>query len=116
MPKHPPGDLPDHHPVNRQLTAYNDHRLDDFVACFDGAVVLLRGDGTVRAAGAEQFREVYVSVFAIAGRRATIVNRIAVGAWVVDHEIVSDDSGHSFEAVAAYRLVDDRIVEVRILD
>jgi hypothetical protein len=55
-------------------------------------------------------------VFDIAGRRASIANRIAVGAWVIDHEVVVDVSGRRFEAVVAYRLVDGEIVEMRILD
>jgi hypothetical protein len=116
MSQHQPGDLPPDHPVSQQLSAYNEHRLDDFVACFAHDVVLARGDGAVRALGTEQLREMYIPVFAIVGRRATIVNRIAVGPWVIDHEIVSDDSGRSFEAVAAYHCVGGLIDEVRLLD
>jgi hypothetical protein len=111
-----PGGLSADHPVNRQLDAYNAHRLDDFVACFAPSIRLTMGDGTVRAEGYEQLRSAYVPVFAIAGRRASIANRIAVGAWVIDHEVVVDDSGRRFEAVVAYHLVDGEIVEMRILD
>jgi hypothetical protein len=111
-----PGGLSADHPVNRQLDAYNAHRLDDFVACFAPSIRLTMGDGTVRAEGYEQLRSAYVPVFAIAGRRASIANRIAVGAWVIDHEVVVDDSGRRFEAVVAYHLVDGAIVEMRILD
>ncbi len=110
------GGLSADHPVNRQLDAYNDHRLDDFVACFAPSIRLTTNDGTVRAEGYEQLRSVYVPVFDIAGRRASIANRIAVGAWVIDHEVVVDVSGRRFEAVVAYRLVDGEIVEMRILD
>jgi hypothetical protein len=110
------GGLSADHPVNRQLEAYNAHRLDDFVACFAPSIRLTTGDGTVRAEGYEQLRSAYVPVFAIAGRRASIANRIAVGAWVVDHEVVVDDSGRRFEAVVAYHLVDGEIVEMRLLD
>lgn len=111
-----PRGLPVDHPVNRQLDAYNAHRLDDFVACFAPSIRLTTGDGTVRAEGYEQLRLAYVPVFDIAGRRASITNRIAVGAWVIDHEVVVDDSGRQFEAVVAYRLVDGEIVEMRLLD
>ena len=111
-----PGGLSADHPVNRQLDAYNAHRLDDFVACFAPSIRLTMGDGTVRAEGYEQLRSAYVPVFAIAGRRASIANRIAVGAWVIDHEVVVDDSGRRFEAVVAYHLVEGEIIEMRMLD
>lgn len=110
------GGLSADHPVNRQLDAYNGHRLDDFIACFAPSIRLTTGDGTVRAEGYEQLRSAYVPVFEVAGRRASIANRIAVGAWVIDHEVVTDDSGRQFEAVVAYHLVEGEIVEMRILD
>ena len=110
------GILPDDHPVVRQFEAYNDHRLDDFVRCFAPSIRLTRGDGTLRAEGHHQLRAVYEPVFAIAGRRAAILNRIAVGNRVVDHELVSDATGHSFEAIVSYRLVDGEIVEMSVLD
>jgi hypothetical protein len=111
-----PGGLPADHPVNRQLDAYNAHRLDEFVACFAPTIRLTTGNGTVRAEGHEQLRTVYVPVFAIVGRRATIVNRIAVGDWVVDHERIDDDSGRQFEAAVAFHLTDRQIDEMRMLD
>jgi hypothetical protein len=111
-----PGGLSADHPVNRQLEAYNDHRLDDFVGCFASSIRLTTSDGTVRAEGHEQLRSVYVPVFDVAGRRVSIANRIVVGAWVIDHEVVVDDSSCRFEAVVAYHLVDREIVEMRTLD
>ncbi len=103
--------LPPDHPVERQLAAYNAHDLDAFVDAYTPTVRLFNGDGTVRAEGREQFREIYVPVFAQAGRRAEILNRIAVGNWVVDHERVHRDGAEPFEAVVAYRLADDAIDE-----
>lgn len=111
-----PGGLSADHPVNRQLDAYNGHRLDDFVACFAPSIRLTTSDGTLRAEGYEQLRSEYTPVFDVAGRRASIANRIAVGAWVIDHEVVIDDSGRQFEAVVAFHLVDGEIVEMRMLD
>ncbi len=112
----PPGALPPDHPVNRQLAAYNAHRLDEFVACFASTIRLTTGNGTIRAEGHEQLRVAYVPVFAIVGRRATILNRIAVGDWVVDHERIDDDSGRQFEAAVAFHLTDGEIDEMRMLD
>lgn len=110
------GWLPADHPVNRQLSAYNAQRLDEFVACFAPNIRLTSGDGSVRAEGQVQLREAYVPVFAISGRRATILNRIAVGGWVVDHERIDEDNGRRFEAVVAFHLTDGRIDEMRMLD
>lgn len=108
--------LPADHPVERQLAAYNAHDLDAFVAAYSPNVRLLNGDGTVRAEGLEQFRAVYVPVFAQTGRRAEIVNRIAVGNWVIDHERVYRADADPFDAVVGYRLVDGEIVEAHMLD
>ncbi len=108
--------LPHDHPVNRQLAAYNAGLLDEFIACFAPAIRLTRGDGTVRAEGYEQLRDAYVPVFRVPGRHATILNRIAVGDWVVDHEQIDDDSGRRFEAAVLYHLVNGEIHEMRMLD
>lgn len=108
--------LPNDHPVVRQFEAYNDHRLDDFVRCFAASIRLVRADGTLRAEGHAQLRKVYEAVFDIDGRRATILNRIVVGRRVVDHELVSDASGRSFEAIVSYLVTDGEIVEMTVLD
>jgi len=110
------GGLPVEHPVNRQLAAYNAQRLDEFVTCFAPNIRLTTGNGTVRAEGHVELRAAYVPVFAIAGRRATILNRIAVGDWVVDHERIDEDNGRSFEAAVAFHLTEGRIDEMRMLD
>jgi hypothetical protein len=111
-----PSRLPADHPVERQLAAYNAHDLDAFVAAYSPAVRLVNGDGSVRAEGVEQFRAVYVPVFAQVGRRAEIVNRIAVGNWVIDHERVYRDGTDPFDAVVAYRLAAGEIVEAHMLE
>ena len=112
----PSGSLAPDHPVNRQIAAYNAHRLDEFVACFAPTIRLTTGNGTVRAEGHEQLRVAYVPVFDVIGRRATILNRIAVGDWVVDHERIDDDSGRQFEAAVAFHLTNGEIDEMRMLD
>jgi hypothetical protein len=106
--------LPADHPVNRQLAAYNAHDLDGFVACFHETCRLMSADGTVRAEGPEQLRAAYTPVFAINGRHAVILDRIVLGAWVVDHEEISNDAGERFEALVTYRLTDGEIVEMRM--
>lgn len=107
--------LPDDHPVNRQLHAYNAHRLDDFVACFADDIVLTRPSG-VAARGKVELRAAYEATFAVPGRHATILGRIAVGNWVFDHEEVTDAAGNRLEAAVGYHLVDGEIVEMRLFD
>ncbi|CAB4592749.1 MAG: hypothetical protein F2534_19810 [Actinobacteria bacterium] len=113
-PDDPVAKLAADHPVNRQLAAYNDHDLERFVACFHPTCRLVAADGTVRAAGHDQLREAYTPVFAVPGRRAVILDRIALGDWVVDHEEVWNDAGDRFEALVTYRLADGEIVEMRM--
>lgn len=104
------------HPVVRQFEAYNAHRLEEFVLCFAPSIRLTRSDGTQRAEGREGLRAVYEVVFEIPGRRAALLNRMVVGNRVVDHELVEDAAGHSFEAIVSYRLADGEIVEMTVLD
>lgn len=107
-------ELPDDHPVSRQLAAYNANELARFIACFAPSIRLTWADGSVRAEGHDQLRAAYEPVFAIEGRRAEIVNRIVVGDWIVDHERVHDPGREPFDAMVAYHLDAGEIVEMRL--
>lgn len=115
-PNDPVAALPADHPVNRQLEAYNAHDLEGFLACFHPSCRLTTADGQVRAEGVDAMRPLYARTLAVPGRRAVILNRIAHGDWVVDHEEVWNDAGDRFEAIMTYHLVDGEIVEMRSLD
>jgi hypothetical protein len=107
--------LPAEHPVLRQLTAYNAHDLDAFVACFDADIRLTDSDGTVRASGWAELRAVYEPTLQIPELHVEVINRIAVDDWVVDHEDVTGRDGRRFHAIVAYHLRDGAIIEMRAL-
>jgi hypothetical protein len=74
--------------VQRQLDAYNAHDLDAFTACFSDDVRLYRmPEPTPRTIGRDALRAFYAEHrFSIPTLRAELVNRIAFGDKVADHE------------------------------
>lgn len=100
--------------VSRQLEAYNRHDLEQFLATYaPNAVMSGRTGAPIR--GRRALREVYGPRLAAGKCRAEIVNRIAEGDWVVDHEIAHGIEPEPIRILAAYRVVDGLIAEVRFL-
>lgn len=79
----------------RQLDAYNAHDIDAFAACYAADVEVFRlPSGEVVASGREDLRARWGDLFRkVPGRRARLLGRVASGAFVVDHEGVSDGPG-----------------------
>ena len=103
-------------PIEAQLAAYNAQDLDAFCACYHDDVGVEDGHGTVLTEGIAAFRQRYAAVFArYPDNRAAVVQRMRVGAWVVDEEQVTGRGGPALHAVAIYRVRDGRIASVRFL-
>ncbi len=100
--------------VSRQLEAYNRHDLTGFLATFAPNVQMTGRDGTVLS-GRRALREAYGPRLAERRCRAEIVNRIAEGSWVVDHEIAHGIEPEPIRVLAAYRVFEGLIAEVRFL-
>jgi hypothetical protein len=103
--------------VERQVRAYNEGDLEEFVACYAEDVVFEDGDGTAHMSGREEMRERYGRLFARApSLHVEIVTRIRIASYVVDEERITgrpDGDGH---AVAIYRLDGDGLIDrVRFL-
>jgi hypothetical protein len=76
--------------VDRQIAAYNRRDIDDFTACYAENAVVVQPDGSLLASGHDEIRARYGELFEQSpGLRAEIVNRIEVGAVVIDEERVS---------------------------
>lgn len=103
--------------VERQVSAYNAHDVDAFVACYAEAAVLEDPDGKVLMSGRDDIREKYGRRFAeFPDVQAEIVRRIRVGSYVIDEEQVAGGPGGNVHAVAIYRLDDDGLIDrVRFL-
>jgi hypothetical protein len=100
--------------VQAQLDAYNDQDLDAYCAAFAEGVIVADLNGGMTVQGIEAYRAKYVQVFKdFPQNKAELVNRIAVGATVVDHErVIRRPGGETFEVIAIYTLADGKIVRV----
>jgi uncharacterized protein (TIGR02246 family) len=103
--------------VERQERAYKAHDLEGFVACYAEDVVIEDADGNVIMSGRHDMRERYGRLFAGSPDvRAEVANRIRVGSYVIDEELVTGRSGGDVHVVAIYRLrTDGSIDRVRFL-
>jgi hypothetical protein len=100
--------------VERQLTAYNSHDLEAFVATYAPEVTVNRPDGS-RLTGHDALRARYGPLFAAAQCRAEIVGRLTEGEWVVDHEIAHGVRPDPVRVLVAYRVRDGLIDRVDFL-
>jgi hypothetical protein len=103
--------------VERQVRAYNEGDLEEFVACYAEDVVFEDGDRVVHMIGREEMRERYGRLFASSPNlHVEVVTRIRITSYVVDEERITgrpDGDGH---AVAIYRLDGDGLIDrVRFL-
>jgi uncharacterized protein (TIGR02246 family) len=100
--------------IQRQLDAYNAQNLDAYVACYAPDVVVASLNGAVTETGREALRARYAKAFAaFPENRARLVNRMAVGNIVIDHEDVSRGPGkEQFEILAIYTVKDGLIARV----
>lgn len=105
--------------VDAQLDAYFARDLESFAACYAPDALITSATGEVLAEGYEGIRQMYGGLFENSPQlRGRIVNRIAVGDFVVDHEEIEGfnlpGSPTSFEAIAAYQVVDGKISRVAL--
>ena len=99
--------------VAAQLEAYNAQDLDAFCACFAEDCVIADLNGAVTQSGLPAMRERYAKLFAqYPENRARIVNRIAVGDVVIDHEDITRSADERFTAAAIYTVRNGRIARV----
>lgn len=99
--------------VQRQLDTYNAQDLEGFCACFAADCMIADLNGAVTASGLEGARARYAKLFAeFPENQARLVNRIAVGDVVIDHEDITRAPGHRFQAVAVYTVKDGLIARV----
>ena len=97
-----------------QLEAYNAQDLDAYCGFFAEDVVVADLNGAVSIRGIEAYRAKYAGVFEqFSENKVELVNRIAVGATVIDHEkVVRSPGGETFEVIAIYTLADGKIARV----
>jgi hypothetical protein len=97
-----------------QLDAYNVQDLDAHCAHFTDDVVVGGYNGDVARTGIAAYRAWYEKVFAdFPNNQARLLNRIVVGANVIDHEHVDRGNGDApFQVAAIYTFRGDKIARV----
>jgi hypothetical protein len=103
--------------VERQVRAYNERDLEEFVDCYADDVVVEDGDGGILIRGRDEMRERYGRLFVRSpDLHAEILTRIRVGSYVIDEERVTGRPDGDMHAVAVYRLDGDGLIDrVRLL-
>lgn len=98
--------------VQAQLEAYNAQDLEAFCALYADDCVIGDLNGAVTQQGIAAVRARYARTFAqYPKNRAWVVQRIAVGDVVIDHEQGERaPGGETFEAAVIYTVRDGRIV------
>ena len=101
-------------PVQGQLDAYNAQDLDAFCSFYAENAVMGAYNGEVATVGLAAIRERHAKLFAeFPQNQAKLVNRIAVGANVIDHErVLRAPGGESFDVAPIYTVADGKIVRV----
>ena len=100
--------------VQRQLDAYNSQDLDAMLQCYAPDCIIAGLNGAVTETSREALRARYAKTFKeFPENRANLVNRIAVGDFVIDHEDVSRGPGKDrFEVIAIYTVRNGQIARV----
>jgi len=98
--------------VQAQLDAYNAHDVSALAAIYADHVQQFQHPDVLLAEGSAQMAARFTARFAASRPQARLLNRIACGKLVIDHEIVTSvtDTGTTEqELVATYEVVDGRI-------
>jgi uncharacterized protein (TIGR02246 family) len=100
--------------VRRQYDAYNARDADAYADCFAPDCIVSNLNGSTVLSGATAIRERYMEIFSgNPENKTTLLNRIALGNIVIDHERVDRKQGETaFQIVAIYTVHDDRIARV----
>lgn len=105
--------------IDAQLDAYFARDLERFVACYMPDVLITSASGEVLAEGHDGVRQMYGGLFENSPQlRGQVVNRMALGNFVVDHEKIEGFNlpgmPTSIEAIAAYQVADEKISRVAL--
>lgn len=100
--------------IDRQITAYNAHDLEAFVATYSPDIELFEFPDKSLAKGMAALRERYKQRFADPILHATIADRMVLGNKVIDHELIRrtwPEGPGSWEAVVIYEMDKDLIAK-----
>lgn len=97
--------------IQKQLEYYNSQNIDEFIDCFSFNVTTSSLNGNIIDNNRDELKIRYMKLFHdYPNNNAILVNRIAVGNSVIDHEIVNrvkEEKG--FEIIAIYTIENNLI-------
>lgn len=102
--------------IDKQIEAYNAHDLDCFLGCYASDAVIEDGQSNVLMRGREKIRSEYEAFFHdFPSLHGEVIQRISVGGWTVDEEVITGWQPQPVQAIVAYHVEDDRIDRVLLL-
>lgn len=102
--------------AQEQLDAYNAHDLNRFCAVYSENITVYRLPGTTPVIiGKAAFAQAYAERFKLSALHAEVVQRIAFGDKVIDHERVTGLAENVVEVAAMYQVADGLIQTVWFL-
>lgn len=102
--------------VDSIVSAFNRRDLDGFCACYARDVVIEDGGGSMLVRGVDELRSRYGTMFASSPElHCEVLNRIAVGPYVIDDERVSGRGPEVERLAVVYLLRDGVVAHERIL-
>ncbi|MCB0705154.1 MAG: nuclear transport factor 2 family protein [Saprospiraceae bacterium] len=105
--------------ADQQLVAYNKRDLESFLTFFSDTVKVYNSLHEFGYQGTQKMYEVYEGWFGMTeSMHCQIINRIATGNTVIDHERIEytiDGKENAFESIAIYKVAGDKIAEVHFV-
>ncbi len=105
--------------ADTQLKGYNEGDIDMFMEPYSDTVKVFNKDGKMMYQGADIMRQNYDGMFKRYPKLyCNLLNRIAVGNTVIEHEDVSlgDPNASNIKAIVMYKVSDGKIQEVHFLE
>ena len=100
--------------VQQQLDAYNSKNIEAWLSCYAQDAVQLDFHGAVLASGHDEMRERIRLRFAEPDLHAKLLNRMVMGDWVTDHELIQrnfPEGRGQVEMLCLYQVKQGQIVK-----
>jgi hypothetical protein len=104
--------------VQRQLDAYNARDIDALIAIYAADAQMFEHPAKVLAKGSAALRERFLARFKEPNLHAQLLQRVAMGKMVIDHERVTrtfPEGSGTAELVMIYEVANDRIANAWVI-
>ena len=102
--------------VQQQLNGYNAHDINAFLEPFDEHIQVYNLSGKLLLEGKDRLRKMYTDYLKVPGLHCRLVNRIAEGNMVVDHEAITGEGMKPLSGISMYRVENGKITRMYFVD